>query len=103
LIDTPFLNIFTYFLRHLPSALTTEEFVEQVSALTYVPPLGGPFCSAKDGKEIINNTISRFFDILVREGSEKLTKHRMATRMKELAGEDEGINWKKFEVIMNGN
>uniref|UniRef100_A0A7S1BTJ5 Uncharacterized protein n=1 Tax=Corethron hystrix TaxID=216773 RepID=A0A7S1BTJ5_9STRA len=79
------------------SAVTEEEFVEKVSAMAFAPPLGGSFCSAKDGKEIEPEIIRCFFRLLVREGSEKLTRHRMSTRMKELAGDEEGLNWKNFE------
>uniref|UniRef100_A0A7S1BSE0 Uncharacterized protein n=1 Tax=Corethron hystrix TaxID=216773 RepID=A0A7S1BSE0_9STRA len=78
-------------------AVTEEEFVEKVSAMAFAPPLGGSFCSAKDGKEIEPEIIRCFFRLLVREGSEKLTRHRMSTRMKELAGDEEGLNWKNFE------
>ncbi len=76
-------------------AVAKEDFVKRVAAMEFVPPLGGPYMS-KSGAGIDDVTaIEALFDILS-EGKEKLTKHRMSTKIKDLAGGEEGLVWSNF-------
>jgi hypothetical protein len=76
-------------------AVTKEEFVSRVIAMEFNPPLGGPYMSKSSaGIEDVTAT-EALFDILS-DGKEKLTKHKMGTKIKELAGGEEGLVWSNF-------
>mmetsp|Transcript_14095 Transcript_14095/g.20627 ORF Transcript_14095/g.20627 Transcript_14095/m.20627 type:complete len:221 (+) Transcript_14095:1268-1930(+) len=79
-------------------AVTKEDFVERVRNMEYNPTLGGPFLS-KSGAGIETDesvaVVGKMFDILAGE-KEKLTKHRMGKRIKEIAGGEEGLVWSSF-------
>ena len=79
-------------------AVTREEFIERVKNMEYNPTLGGPFLS-KTGAGIETEesvaVVGKLFDLLAGE-KEKLTKHRMGKRIKEIAGGEEGLVWSHF-------
>mmetsp|Transcript_24109 Transcript_24109/g.29690 ORF Transcript_24109/g.29690 Transcript_24109/m.29690 type:complete len:226 (+) Transcript_24109:107-784(+) len=79
-------------------AVTKEEFVSRVIDMEFIPPLGGPYMSKSAGAIDDFFAVETLFDILA-DGKEKLTKHRMGTRIKELANGNEGLIWSDF---MNG-
>lgn len=81
-------------------AVTKEEFVEAIlEQLEYVPPLGGPYVSKSAATLESSEGASAVFDLLAGE-KEKLTKHRMSTRLRELSNGEEGITWASFQKIM---
>jgi hypothetical protein len=81
-------------------AVTKEEFVEALTEkLEYAPPLGGPYVSKSAAALQDTNGASAIFDLLAGE-KEKLTKHRMSTRLRELSGGEEGITWASFQRIV---
>jgi hypothetical protein len=86
-------------------AVSKEQFVQRVSDLKYAPTLGGPYLAASGAAmdDTSNAAAARFFDILVAEGKEVLTKHRMSLQLKALADGEEGMTWNKFEVAMSLN
>ena len=78
-------------------AVTKDEFVEAlVNRLQYAPPLGGPYISASAAALEDTDTASALFDLLAGE-KEKLTKHRMSLRLRELADGEEGLTWAAFQ------
>lgn len=76
-------------------AVTKEEFVSRVLEMEFVPPLGGPYMSKSAAGIEDTGTCEILFDMLA-DGKEKLTKHRMGTRIKEIAGGEEGLIWSNF-------
>jgi hypothetical protein len=76
-------------------AVNKEEFVQAVTGLEYAPPLGGPYVGASSADFDDPSTAEALFDLLAGD-KEKLTKHRMGMRLKELANGEEGINWATF-------
>jgi hypothetical protein len=76
-------------------AVTEEEFVSRLSHAKYNPPLGGPFVAASSADKIDVAVATKFFRVLA-EGKEKLTKHRMSVRIKQLAKGEEGLTWNDF-------
>lgn len=81
-------------------AVTKEQFVEAlVEKLEYVPPLGGPYVSKSAAGLQDSVAASVMFDLLAGD-REKLTKHRMSTRLRELSGGEEGITWALFQRMM---
>ena len=72
-----------------------EEFVERVKEMKFNPPLGGPYMSASAAGIEDDSALEMFFDVLAGE-KEKLTKHRMSTRIKEIANGNEGLIWSDF-------
>jgi hypothetical protein len=72
-----------------------EEFVERVKEMKYAPCLGGPYMSASSAGIEDDFVVEKFFDLLAGE-KEKLTKHRMGTRIKEIANGSEGLVWSDF-------
>lgn len=81
-------------------AVSMEEFVERVQCLEYNPPLGGPYVGASSAALESTEPLQLFFDILS-DGKEKLTKHRMGQRLKELADGEEGLTWAAFTKALN--
>ena len=80
-------------------AVTREEFVQAVLKMPYNPPLGGPYVGASSAAIEDTAAVAFLFDLLAGE-KEKLTKHRMGTRLKELAGGEEGLTWAAFSEHM---
>lgn len=78
-------------------AVSKEEFVAKVTnELAYAPSLGGPYLSASGAAIDDDTLVGKLFDLLAGD-KEKLTKHRMSTRMKEIAGiEEEALTWPTF-------
>ena len=76
-------------------AVTKDEFVSRVLNMEFVPPLGGPYMSKSSAGINDLAAAEALFDILG-DGKEKLTKHRMGTKIKELAGGEEGLVWSNF-------
>ena len=76
-------------------AVSMEDFVEKVTQLEYAPPLGGPYVGASSAEFESTQALQSFFEILS-SGKEKLTRHRMGQRLKELADGEEGLTWAAF-------
>ena len=76
-------------------AVTKEGFVSRLLEMEFVPPLGGPYMS-KSSAGIDDAVVAEHLFELLCDGKEKLTKHRMGTRIKELAGGEEGLVWGSF-------
>ena len=77
-------------------AVSREEFIEKVTnEMAYAPSLGGPYLSASGAAIEDDALVGKLFDLLAGD-KEKLTKHRMSTRMKEIAGEEEALTWPTF-------
>lgn len=83
-------------------AVTKDQFVERVIGMTFAPPLGGPYLAASAAVIEDETAAANLFDVLAGE-KEKLTKHRMSTRMKELAGGEEGFTWNHFSSALGVN
>jgi hypothetical protein len=77
-------------------AVTQEEFVKVLKGLEYAPPLGGPYVGASAAAVEETDAADRLFEVLA-DGKEKLTKHRMSVRLKELADGEEGLSWPGFQ------
>jgi hypothetical protein len=80
-------------------AVTKEEFVTALVQMTYAPPLGGPYVSASAGKLESNTAAERLFEVLA-NGKEKLARHKMSVRLKELSGGEQGLTWPAFQTAM---
>ena len=78
-------------------AVSLPDFVERVVALEFAPPLGGPYVGASAAAIEDTTVVEHLFHLLVAEGKDVLTKHRMSLRLQELAGDDQGLNWSKFQ------
>lgn len=76
-------------------AITKEEFVAAVVDLQYAPPLGGPYVGASAAKIEDTTAAGALFDVLA-GAKEKLTRHKMSLRLKELSDGEEGLNWNNF-------
>ena len=83
-------------------AVDKETFVSNVVGMDFAPPLGGPYVSASAGSIEDESLAASLFDILAGE-KEVLTKHRMSTRLKELAEGEEGVTWAMFERAIAEN
>jgi hypothetical protein len=77
-----------------------EEFVERVKGMKFSPPLGGPYRSASAAGIEDDLALETFFDLLAGE-KERLTKHRMSTRIKEIANGNEGLIWSDFMAALS--
>jgi hypothetical protein len=80
-------------------AVTKEVFVQALVNMAYAPPLGGPYVGASAAAVEDTTPAEYLFDLLAGE-KEKLTKHRMQTRIKELASGAEGMTWATFSEHM---
>lgn len=80
-------------------SVSMEEFVEKVQQLEYSPPLGGPYVGASSAAFESTEAVQSFFEILS-NGKEKLTRHRMGQRLKELADGEEGLTWAAFSKAL---
>lgn len=81
-------------------AVDKEAFVERVASLEYAPPLGGPYVGASAATIEDASAVEHLFDLLVAEGKDVLTKHRMSLRLQELADGEQGLNWSKFQTAI---
>ena len=77
-------------------AVTKDDFVERLVTLDYAPTLGGPYVAASAATIDDTAAIQQLFDILA-SGKDKLTKHKMSVRLKQLAGGEEGLTWANFQ------
>lgn len=80
-------------------AVTKEQFVERVINMQFAPPLGGPYLAASSAAIEDETAAATLFDVLA-GGKEKLTRHRMSTQMKDLAGGEEGFTWNQFSAAL---
>jgi hypothetical protein len=81
-------------------AVTKEQFVEALmEKLEYAPPLGGPYVSKSAATLENSESAAAMFDLFAGD-KEKLTKHRMSTRLRELSDGEEGITWAAFQRIV---
>jgi hypothetical protein len=76
-------------------AVGKDEFVERLIGMKFTPPLGGPYLSASSGGITETELVEKVWDLFA-GNKEKLTKFRMETRIKELAGGNEGLVWSDF-------
>ena len=81
-------------------AVTKLEFIDNVKQMKFTPPLGGPYVGASAGAIEDDTALGYLFDSLIADGKEKLTKHRMSIRMKEIANNEEGLSWPIFSSIL---
>jgi hypothetical protein len=87
-------------------AVDKETFVQRLTSMTFVPPLGGPYLSASVGNSMEDSTITAanaLFDLLMvgsKSQRQLLTQHRMSTRLKELSNGEEGVTWGMLETAM---
>ena len=79
------------------AALTQAEFIDRVEALEYAEPLGPPFVSKKAALEIDHAVIAQFWSSITTPTEETLSRRRMAFRLKQLCGEEEGLTWSTFQ------
>jgi hypothetical protein len=84
------------------TALTKEEFCNQLVQLDYAPTLGGPFVSASSASiDQDSAAAGALFDALA-DDKESLTKIKMSTRLKQLASGEEGLVWSAFSTALCG-
>jgi hypothetical protein len=76
-------------------AVAKDDFVARVMSMKFTPPLGGPYLSASSGGITETDLVEKLWDLLAGD-KDKLTKFRMETRIKELAGGNEGLVWSDF-------
>jgi hypothetical protein len=77
-------------------AVDKDTFVTKLTEMDFAPPLGGPYMSASAASIEDTTAAATLFDILAGD-KEKLTKHRMSTRLKEVSEGEEGVTWAMFE------
>lgn len=80
-------------------AVDKTTFLSKIAEMDFVPPLGGPYLSASAGTIEDMAAVEALFDVLAGE-KEKLTRHRMSMRLKELADGEEGVTWGMFESAL---
>lgn len=80
-------------------AVSKEEFVAAIVGMTYVPPLGGPFVGATSGQIEDTSAVEALFDVLA-DGKEKLARHKMSVRLKEIASGEQGLTWPAFSAAL---
>ena len=80
-------------------SVTKEEFVQAMVDMSFAPPLGGPYVSASAGKVEDTAAAEFLFDLLA-DGKEKLARHKMSVRLKELADGEQGLTWPGFQKAM---
>jgi hypothetical protein len=78
-----------------PAVSKAEFIAKMTNEMVYAPSLGGPYLSASSATIEDDTLVGKLFDLLAGD-KEKLTKHRMSTRMKEIAGEEEALTWPTF-------
>lgn len=100
---------------HGQPALSKQDFVERLQALSYAPPLGGPYVGASSASIDDTSAAEHLFDVLlaskksdedsdgsINSNKQVLTKHRMSLRLKELTGGEEGLTWAGFSKALLG-
>jgi hypothetical protein len=80
-------------------SVTKDEFVQAMVDMSFAPPLGGPYVSASAGK-VEDTTAAEFLFDLLSDGKEKLARHKMSVRLKELAEGEQGLTWPNFKKAM---
>jgi hypothetical protein len=81
------------------SFVTKEEFVSTLVDLEYVPPLGGPYVAASGGTLEDTTVVEYLFDLLA-DGKDKLSRHKMSLRLKEMAHGEQGLTWPSFQAAL---
>jgi hypothetical protein len=84
--------------------ISEMDFIQQMQALEYTPPLGGPHVSASAAQlnSVDDEAAIKFlFQILAAPNKERLSKFRVGQRLKEMAGGEEGVTWKSFAAALN--
>ena len=82
------------------STISKECFVQRLLELDYLPPLGGPYVGASAAEPSTSDAAEKLFDVLS-QGKNKLEKLDMSTRLKDLAGGEEGLTWAMFLDALN--
>ncbi len=80
-------------------AVTKEQFVTAIVDMAYAPPLGGPFVGATAGQMEDTTVVEALFDILA-DGKEKLARHKMSVRLKEMSSGEQGLTWPSFSSAL---
>ena len=80
-------------------AVTKDEFVAALMDMTYAPPLGGPYLAATAATLDDTTAAEVLFDLLA-EGKDKLARHKMSVRLKELANGEQGLTWPAFQAAL---
>jgi hypothetical protein len=81
-------------------AVDEDAFCDRLVALTYAPPLGGPFVAASGATVQDAGAAAKALFGVLSQGKEKLTKHKMSVRLKQLADGEEGLIWPKFQQAL---
>jgi hypothetical protein len=85
--------------EHCQPSITKEEFVTALVNLPYVPPLGGPYVAASGGTLEDTAVVEYLFDLLA-DGQNKLSRHKMSLRLKEMANGEQGLMWPAFQIAL---
>jgi hypothetical protein len=80
-------------------SVTKEEFVSALADLEYVPPLGGPFVAASGGALEDTAVAEHLFELLA-DGKEKLSRHKMSLKLKDMANGEQGLTWPSFQSAL---
>ena len=82
-------------------SVTKDEFVTALVDMEYVPPLGGPYLAASAGKQVESFIVAEKLFHLLADGKDKLARHKMSVRLKELANGEQGLTWPAFQEAMS--
>jgi hypothetical protein len=81
-------------------AVTKEEFVAALKEMAYAPPLGGPYVGKPAGESMEDASAAEaLFDFLA-DGKEKLARHKMSVRLKEVSNGEQGLTWPAFSAAL---
>mmetsp|Transcript_29764 Transcript_29764/g.84908 ORF Transcript_29764/g.84908 Transcript_29764/m.84908 type:complete len:208 (-) Transcript_29764:89-712(-) len=80
-------------------AVTKEDFVAAMKEMSYAPPLGGPYVGKPAGDTMEDSVAEALFDLLA-DGKEKLARHKMSVRLKELSNGEQGLTWPAFSAAL---
>jgi hypothetical protein len=61
--------------------------------------VGGPFVGGSTGQIEDMAAVEHLFDLLA-NGKEKLARHKMSLRLKELADGEQGLTWPAFSAAL---
>ncbi|GMI51236.1 hypothetical protein ScalyP_jg3107 [Parmales sp. scaly parma] len=83
--------------------VTKSEFITGVQNLPYIEALGPPFVSKKDATELSETCVARLWDVCVSANNNKETISQLylSRKLKELAGEEEGLIWSTFKTALD--
>jgi hypothetical protein len=84
---------------HCQPSVTKEEFVAALLDLEYSPPLGGPFVAASGGTLEDTAVVEYLFDLLA-DGKDRLSRHKMSLRLKDMAHGEQGLTWPSFQAAL---